>query len=137
MAMKIFLISIVALLIVIAESCKKTYPSNDGQNPGNQRKIRFQLYTDKDFSSETSVIKFSIFIRNAHTTLFDSSLAPMQIKDIPDAAHKLVFEKEVPGNDNSDLAAGFNYEIQNVGNSWYIDTSRAGNELKVIDYSFQ
>jgi hypothetical protein len=135
--MKIFSISIAALLILTVESCKKTYPSNDGENPGNGRKIRFQLYTDKDLSNETAVIKFSIFIRNAHTTLFDSSLAPMQIKDIPDAAHKIVIEKEVPGIDNSDLAAGFNYEIQNVGNSWYIDTSRAGNNLKVIDYSFR
>ena len=135
--MKIFSISIVALLIVTVESCKKTYPSTDGENPGNGRKIRFQLYTDKDLSNETSVIKFSIFIRNARTTLFDSSFAPMQIKDIPDAAHKLVIEKTVLGTDNSDLAAGFHYEIQNVGHSGYIDTSRAGNALKVIDYSFQ
>jgi hypothetical protein len=135
--MKIFSISIAALLILTVESCKKTYPSNDGENPGNGRKIRFQLYTDKDFSTETAVIKFSVFIRNAHTTLFDSSLASMQIKDIPDAAHKIVIEKEVPGSDNSDLSAGFHYEIQNVGHSGFIDTSKAGNPLKVIDYSFQ
>ncbi len=135
--MKFFSISIVVLLIVTTESCKKTYPSSDGENPGNGRKVLFQLYTDKDFSNETSVIKFSIFIRNARTTFFDSSFAPMQIKDIPDAAHKLVIEKTVLGTGNSDLAAGFNYEIQNVGHSWYIDTSRAGNALKVIDYAFQ
>ena len=135
--MKIFSISIVVLLIVTMESCKKTYPSSDGENPGTGRKVLFQLYTDKDFSTETSVIKFSIFIRNARTTFFDSSFASMQIKDIPDAAHKIVIEKTVFGTGNSDLAAGFNYEIQNVGNSWYIDTSRAGNALKVIDYSFQ
>ena len=61
----------------------------------------------------------------------------MQIKDIPDAAHKLVIEKTVPGNDNTDLAVGFHYEIQNVGHSGYIDTSKAGNALKVIDYAFQ
>ncbi|HYV53573.1 MAG TPA: hypothetical protein VE933_03195 [Chitinophagaceae bacterium] len=135
--MKIFSISIVVLLIVTMESCKKTYPSSDGENPGTGRKVLFQLYTDKDFSAETSVIKFSIFIRNARTTFFDSSFASMQIKDIPDAAHKIVIEKTVFGTGNSDLAAGFNYEIQNVGNSWYIDTSRAGNVLKVIDYAFQ
>jgi hypothetical protein len=135
--MKIFLICIVALLIVIGESCKKTYPSTDGENPANQRKIRFQLYTDKDLSNETAVIEFSLFIRDKRTTLFDSSLASMQIKDIPDAAHKLVFEKTLSGNDNSDLAAGFNYKIQNVGMSWYIDTSKAGNVFKVIDYSFR
>jgi len=135
--MKIFSISIVVLLIVTMESCKKTYPSSDGENPGTGRKVLFQLYTDKDFSAETSVIKFSIFIRNARTTFFDSSFASMQIKDIPDAAHKIVIEKTVFGTGNADLAAGFNYEIQNVGNSWYIDTSRAGNVLKVIDYAFQ
>jgi len=135
--MKIFSISIVVLLIVTMESCKKTYPSSDGENPGTGRKVLFQLYTDKDFSAETSIIKFSIFIRNARTTFFDSSFAPMQIKDIPDAAHKIVIEKTVFGTGNADLAAGFNYEIQNVGNSWYIDTSRAGNVLKVIDYAFQ
>jgi len=135
--MKIFSISVVVLLIVTMESCKKTYPSSDGENPGTGRKVLFQLYTDKDFSAETSIIKFSIFIRNARTTFFDSSFAPMQIKDIPDAAHKIVIEKTVFGTGNADLAAGFNYEIQNVGNSWYIDTSRAGNVLKVIDYAFQ
>ena len=135
--MKIFFISIVVLLIVTMESCKKTYPSSGGEDPGTGRKVLFQLYTDKDFSTETSVIKFSIFIRNARTTFFDSSFASMQIKDIPDAAHKIVIEKTVFGTGNSDLAAGFNYEIQNVGNSWYIDTSRAGNVLKVIDYAFQ
>ena len=135
--MKIFSISTLVLLIVTMESCKKTYPSSDGENPGTGRKVLFQLYTDKDFSAETSVIKFSIFIRNARTTFFDSSFASMQIKDIPDAAHKIVIEKTVFGTGNADLAAGFNYEIQNVGNSWYIDTSRAGNVLKVIDYAFQ
>jgi hypothetical protein len=134
--MKIFLISVFALTIVIMESCKKTYPVTDEGN-ANGRKIRFQLYTSKDFSGETAVIEFSIFIRNEHTTLFDSSLASTQIKDIPDAAHKLVIEKKVSGNNDSDLAAGFHYEIQNVGYSWYTDTSKAGNALKVIDYSFQ
>ncbi len=135
--MKILFISIVTLSIIIAESCKKTNPSTDGGDPRIDRKIRFQLYTDKDFSSETSVIKFSIFVRDAHTTLFDSSLAPMQLKDIPDAANKIVVEKVVSGHGNADLAAGFHYEIENVGHSGYTDTSKAGNALKVIDYAFQ
>ena len=135
--MKSFSITTVALLIITVESCKKTYPSTDGEGPVNARQIRFQLYTDNDFSGETSVIKFSIFIRNARATFFDSSLAPMQLKDIPDAAHKLVIEKTVSGSGNSDVAAGFHYEIQNVGHSGYTDTSKAGNGLKVIDYAFQ
>jgi hypothetical protein len=135
--MKILFISVVTLLVIIPEACKKTYPSSDGEKPGIDRKIRFQLYTDKDFSSETSVIKFSIFVRDAHTSLFDSSLAPMQLKDIPNAANKIVIEKLVSGHGNTDLAAGFHYEIENVGHSGFTDTSNAGNALKVIDYSFQ
>ncbi len=137
--MKKFFICILSALIVvlILSSCKKQYSSTDTMYPVNDRKIRFQLYTNQDFSGNTSVINFSIFIRNANKTLFDSSLASMQIKDIPDAAHKLVIERTVPGNDNSDLAAGFRYEIHDVGNSWYIDTSKAGNTFKIIDYAFQ
>ena len=134
--MNFFFVTVVALLVVIGQSCRKTYPSTGGETLASERKIRFQLYTDKDFSNENSVIKFSIFIRDAHTTLFDSSLAPMQLQDIPDAAHKIIIDKMVLGTNNADLAAGFHYEIQNVGHSGYIDTSRAGNELKVVDYAF-
>jgi hypothetical protein len=134
--MKFFFVTVVALLSVIGQSCKKTHPSTGGESLSSERKIRFQLYTDKDFSNENSVIKFSIFIRDAHTTLFDSSLAPMKLQDIPDAAHKIVIDKMVLGDNNADLAAGFHYEIQNVGHSGYIDTSRAGNEFKVVDYAF-
>jgi hypothetical protein len=130
-------ILVVLTVIVMLGSCKKDYSSGATTYPAIERKIRFQLYTNQDFSGNNSVINFSLFIRNANKTIFDSSLATMQIKDIPDALHKLVIEKTVPGNDNSDLAAGFNYEIQNVGNSWFIDTSKAGNTLKIIDYAFQ
>jgi hypothetical protein len=137
--MKKNLILVLATIIVvlILASCKKYDSSPSTMYPGNSRKIRFQLYTNKDFSGETSVINFSLFIKNANSTLFDSALAPMQIKDIPDSAHKLVIEKTVTGNGHEDLAAGFVYEIQNVGVSWYIDTSKAGNGFKVIDYAFQ
>jgi hypothetical protein len=122
-----------AVLFVVV-SCRK-YSSGNITYPAPQRTIRFQLYTNQDFSGNTSVINFSIFIRNANKTLFDSSLAPMRIEDVPDALHKLVIEKTV--NDNADLAAGFHYVIQDVGSSSYIDTSRAGNSFKIVDYSFQ
>ena len=137
--MKKFIRIIAALAVLfVVVSCRK-YSSGDVIYRATQRTIRFQLYTDQDFSGNTSVINFSVFIRNssrtANRTLFDSSFASMRMEDIPDASHKLVIEKTV--NDNSDLAAGFNYEIQGVGNSWYVDTSKAGNPLKIIDYSFQ
>ncbi|HEV8285136.1 MAG TPA: hypothetical protein VGQ09_12550 [Chitinophagaceae bacterium] len=128
------------LVVTVAVSCKKdysrvntTYPD---PTPVSERRIRYQLYTNHDFSDNNSMITFSLFIRNANRTLLDSPLVSMKIKDIPDAAHKLIFEKTVTG-DNSDLAAGFRYEIQNVGNSWFTDTSKAGNVYKVIDYAFQ
>ena len=133
-------IILVLTMVIVAfalVSCKKYNLSPATTYPGNGRKIRFQLYTNKDFSGETSVINFSLFIKNANRTLLDSALAPMQIKDIPDSAHKLIIEKTVTGKDNDDLAAGFVYEIQNVGVSWYIDTSKAGNGFKVVDYAFQ
>lgn len=131
----IFIYAFTALVVaIIGLSCRK-----DNSTPGitypQQRTIRFQLYTNEDFSTNTSVINFTVFIENRSKTLFDSSLASMQIKDIPDSAHKIIIEKTVA--DNSDLAAGFRYEIQNVGMSWHIDTSKAGNSLKVIDYAFQ
>ena len=124
----------VALLIVLTiTSCKK-YTSGTPY-PIFNRKIRFQLYTDQNFSSNTSVIKFSLFIRGTNGILLDSALAPMEIKDIPNAANKLVFEKAVAGN--SDLAAGFRYEIDNVGTSWYIDSCKAGTNYKVVDFNFR
>jgi|SRR5215475_11448895 len=122
-----------AVLLVVV-SCRK-YSSGNMSYPAAQRTIRFQLYTNQDFSDNSSVINFSIFIRDANRTLFDSSLASMRIKDIPDALNKLVIEKTV--NDNSDLAAGFRYEIHDVGTSSYIDTSKAGNPFKIVDFSFQ
>jgi hypothetical protein len=139
-AMKKFSILIPALLTVVITgvSCKKDYSGTNTVYPGVDRKIRFQLYTNQDFSGNASVINFSLFVRNAsNLSIFDSSLATMQLKDIPDAAHKLVIEKTLPGYGNSDFAAGFRYEIQNVGISWFTDTSKAGNALKIIDYAFQ
>ena len=127
-------VSAALFLAMITLSCRKDYSTSGTTYPQN-RTIRFQLYTNQDFSTNTSAINFSIFIKNGSKTLFDSSFASMQIKDIPDNAHKIIVEKTVA--DNSDLAAGFRYEIQNVGISWHIDTSKAGNGLKVIDYAFQ
>jgi hypothetical protein len=122
-------------------SCKKQDISPRPINPvatgDNKRSFRFQLYTTKDFSNDNHIINFSVFIKNTNTTIFDSLFASMQLREIPDANHKLVIEKTIPGNSNIDLAAGFRYEIQGVGNSSYIDTSKAGAIFKIIDFAFQ
>jgi len=141
-----FKVCLVLTLCIAVASCKKDGPGENPTPPGSVRTVRFLLYTDQDFSSDNAVIHFSVFIKKGsvyvfdptgNNFLFDSAYAPMQIKDIPDAAHKLVVEKKVVGYDDADLTAGFVYEIENVGTSWHIDTSRAGNLLKVIDYNFR
>jgi hypothetical protein len=105
--------------------------------PKPARTLRFILYTDKDFSTNNNNISFSLFIRTHSTTLFDSALATMKIKDIPRLANKIVIEKQVPNDNGSDLAAGFNYTIENVGQSWYTDTIAAGVASKEIVFAFQ
>jgi hypothetical protein len=127
-------------------SCKKNSSVKNPMPPANGRTFRFLLYTDQDFSNNNSVIYFTVFIKKGsvyvfdtvrNNLLYDSAFAPMQIKDIPDAAHKIVIEKKVVGYDDEDLSAGFIYQIENVGSSWHVDTSTAGNPLKVIDYNFR
>ncbi len=146
--MKINFVNVCLLLtlcITIA-SCKKDGSNGNPIPPGSGRTVRFLLYTDQDFSNNNSVIHFSVFIKKgsvyvfdttASNLLFDSAFAPIQIKDIPDPEHKIVVEKKVVGYDDADLTAGFVYEIENVGSSWHIDTSTAGNPVKVIDYNFR
>jgi hypothetical protein len=61
----------------------------------------------------------------------------MHIKDIPDSLHKIVVEKTISADINAELAAGFVYQIQNVGISWFLDTLKAGNTFKTINYAFR
>lgn len=141
-----FNVCLLLTLCIAIASCKKNGP---GENPipvGSGRTVRLLLYTDQNFSNDNSVIHFTVFIKKgsvyvydtvASNLLFDSAFAPMQIKDIPDPAHKIVIEKKVIGYDEADLTAGFVYEIENVGNSWHVDTSSAGNPLKIIEYNFR
>jgi hypothetical protein len=113
-------------------SCKK-----DDLPMASPRKIRFVLYTEEDFSSDSSNITFSLFIRNSTKTLFDSTLSTIRIKDIPNESNKLIFEKQVPNDDGSVITAGFYYIIENVGQSWFLDTCSASTSIKTINYSFK
>jgi hypothetical protein len=61
----------------------------------------------------------------------------MKIKDIPDSNHRIIIEKLAPDNDISTLVVGFNYQIENVGISWFLDTFAAGNTFKLLRYSFR
>src|SRR5579864_8020425 len=122
--MKINHLIILPVLLFFVVSCKKDQP-NAKINP--QRKVRYELYTDEDFSDDQKNIQFSIFMRNGQNTIFDSPLAKMEIKDIPDSNHRIIIEKMAPDNDTSTLVVGFNYQIENVGFSWFMDTFPASD----------
>ena len=132
--MKIKLFKIFAILLFIAVSCKKDQQSVKTNSP---RKVRYERYTSEDFSADQKNILFSIFIRNGQKTIFDSPLSMMKIKDIPDSNHRIIIEKLAPVNGNSTLVVGFNYQIENVGSSWYLDTFPATDTFKVLRYSFR
>jgi hypothetical protein len=133
------LILLVAFVVFFLTSCKKQVIES-APAPGNEgvRKVQFSLFTDKDFTNDTQMITFSLTIHNVSNTLqWDSVLAPMQLKDIPKLANKLVIVKPVPNNDQSLLHIGFYYAIQNVGNSWYLDSLNAGEKFKEVAFNFQ
>jgi len=132
---RIYLPAMLPLIILLTfGSCVKDKPVISAHT---YRTFRFQLYTEKDFSNNNQNIVFSVVIKNHDNILFDSVLAPMKIKDIPAKANQLIIEKTIAAQNYNELAAGFRYTIENVGNSWYTDTSRAGETFKEIDFSFQ
>jgi hypothetical protein len=126
-----YVFALIAMAAMVP-ACKK-----DHQAPV-QRTIRYQLYTAKDFSNEHDTITFTLVMRAGNNTLFDSVLAPMRVSEIPDKTHQLVFGKLVPpGHEQTDLVVGFLYTIKDVGMSWYLDSCKAGQTLKIVDYNFQ
>lgn len=131
-------VSVLCVSAILGTSCKKQTIDREPDSPGVPRKVQFLLYTDKDFSSDNGNILFTVSIKNsANQVLWDSVLPQMKIKDIPNLEHKIMIEKSVPGNDASPLKVGFYYSIENVGNSWHLDSLNAGETLKVVDFNFQ
>jgi hypothetical protein len=135
-------LSIISILCgsitLIGTSCKKQITDEGLEKRINFRKVQFVLYTDKDFSTDNHTITFKVSIKKStNQILWDSTLAPMKIKDIPNAAHKLIIEKAIPGNDPSLLKVGFYYSINDVGNSWYLNAFNVGETFKVVDFDFQ
>ena len=117
---------------IILASCKKN------TNPPTTRTIQYVLYTKQDFSNNFDIIRFRLSMASGSHTLFDSSLAPMTISAIPDSLHALVFRKNVPsGYEQAKLVVGFFYSIDNVGSSWFLDSSIAGQSFKKVEYNFQ
>ncbi|MFI5162543.1 MAG: hypothetical protein ACHQHN_14785 [Sphingobacteriales bacterium] len=127
---------LILALICLVTSCKKEKPVNPPAT-ASYRTLRFILYTNQDFSGNNENISFALHISNAQSTIkFDSTVFSAKVKDIPDKAHQLVFEKKIP-DDGTAVAADFFYTIENVGMSWYLDTCAANEKTKVIEYPFQ
>ncbi|HMH22347.1 MAG TPA: hypothetical protein VK563_11245 [Puia sp.] len=131
--------ALIALLItagLTGISCKK---DNDDPSPapGPARTVKFILYSNTDLSSDKGTITFTLHIGTPGHTIWDSVLAPMNIKDVPSLTKELVFQKIVPGNNNADLQVGFLYTITDVGNSWFLDIFKAGETQKTIEYDFK
>lgn len=134
---KSFTAALVIVTICLIASCQKNNPSANKPQTKPSRIVRFELFTDADFSGQTDQITFTLHMANHVQTIFDSSLAPMRVEDIPDSMHRIIIERSVPGNDTSALAVGFLYAIENVGNSWYLDSFPAADTFKLIRYSFR
>ena len=132
--MKINHLAILPVLLLFVVSCKKDQPDVKANPP---RKVRYELFTNEDFSTDQKNILFSIFMRKGQKTIFDSPLSAMKIKDIPDSIHRIIIEKLAPDNDTATLVVGFNYQIENVGNSWFLDTFSSGNTFKLLRYPFR
>jgi hypothetical protein len=124
--------------VLMATSCKKETVMTPSKDPLAVRKIQFSLYTDKDFSGENNNVLFTLTIQNYRfQSLWDSTLPPIKLEDIPDAAHKLIATKSISVNDTARLRVGFIYSIENVGHSSFFDSSEPGDTLKMVDFNFQ
>jgi hypothetical protein len=133
---KIFSFAILVIFLMPV-ACKKQSQELPAVST-NPRKVQFVLYTKEDFSTYNGNITFTLTIRNHRTrAVWDSILPVMKVKDIPTVANKLVIEKEVPGNDQELLDVGFIYYLENVGISWYMIDSPAGEAFQKVEYAFR
>jgi len=131
------IVSTLALFCLVQVSCKKPPVIEGHQFPEGPRKVQFVLYTEQDFSHDNHVIVFSMSIQNeSHHSIWDSTLAPMKISEIPGIDHKLVFTKTINYN-ASLLKTGFYYSITDVGESWYFEAFPAGDTLKLVNFNFR
>lgn len=134
------LLNFAIITTLLLASCGKYQPVPYNSNPDTPsavRKVRFELFTNENFSGDKNIIQFTLHIGTAPRPVFDSSLATMKIEDIPDSTHRIIIEKSIPANDTTTLEVGFLYSIENVGNSWYIEAFPGNQSFKVVRYSFK
>ncbi len=133
-ALSILIVSI----IILGTSCKKYTSDYKPFDPTVPRLVQFLLFTRSESSNDNSTVTFTLAIKKTNgDVLWDSVLAPINIKDIPGLDHPLFVEKYVPGNDPSLLKVGFLYTIDNVGNSSFTVPFEPGETLKKVGFNFQ
>jgi len=138
MKKNIVLSILIVSVIMIGTSCKKYTSDHPGIDPRVPRLVQFLLFTRSDLSNDNTGVTFTLSIKKpTGQVLWDSVLAPMKIKDIPDLDNPLFIEKYVPGNDPSLLKIGFFYTIENVGNSSFTVPFEPGETLKKAGFNFQ
>ena len=102
------------------------------------RTVTYVLYTEQNFSTVQDTIRFRLLMKAGDHTLLDSSLGPRRVSEVPGPSARITIQKTGPeAYRNSDLLVGFIYDIDNVGESWFLDSSRAGNLAKTVEYSFK
>ena len=119
---------VLALLLLILTGCK-----NDEIAPPAPRTIRFELFTNQDFSQDTNSIIFEPSVSVGNTVLWDSVFTSMKVKEIPTEANKIIFEKVIRTND-AELKVGFKYTISNVGTSWYYEKVTTPVDTVTFDF---
>lgn len=133
--MKLNMVLAVAILAAVLPSCKKNTDKPPHNTP-TERTVKYAIFTSKDYSNDNSVVTIKLRMLEGNTSVWDSVLAPIALKNLPSAANKLVIEKKVPGNNNATLSTGFYYTLQNVGYSWYYEQFFAGEQLKTVSLNF-
>ena len=138
MKKNIVLSILIVSVIMIGTSCKKYTSDHRGIDPRVPKLVQFLLFTRSDLSNDNTGVTFTLSIKKpTGQVLWDSVLAPMKIKDIPDLDNPLFIEKYVPGNDPSLLKVGFLYTIENIGNSSFTIPFEPGETLKKVGFNFQ
>lgn len=131
---KILLPFCLSVAMLFIQSCSKSVTTAPATT---ERNLQFVLYTNEDFSDDDHNITFSVFVRDDNNTLLDSAIETMKVKDIPGQENKIIINKKITTAPSTQLMAGFVYEIEHVGVSWYLDTVAAGQSSKTIEYSFK
>ena len=123
-------------LLLMVGACVKEADGDYCMTDQPIRKVRYELFTSKDFSGNGEIIHFNLDMQLHNITIFDSALAAMKIEDIPDSLHRIIIEKLVPDGVTDTLSVGFTYAIDEVGTSWHQEVFPAGDSLKVVRFSF-